>query len=54
VLGRQVPPDRKAELRAEIAAINPQVIFIESPGIPGVIISHVQGAFNVPQIVDQE
>lgn len=44
--GLAVPPDRKAELRAEIAAINPQVIFIDSPGIPGVIISQVQGAFK--------
>jgi hypothetical protein len=47
VLGGQVPPSRKAELQEEIAAINPQVIFVQSlVGIPGVIINQVQGAFN--------
>jgi hypothetical protein len=47
VLGGQVPPSRKAELREVIAGINPQVIFVQSlVGIPGVIINQVQGAFN--------
>jgi hypothetical protein len=29
VFGGQVPPDRKAELREEIGAINPRVIFVK-------------------------
>jgi hypothetical protein len=46
VLGTQVPPDRQAELKEEIGAINPRVIFIQSlAGIPGLIINQVQGAF---------
>lgn len=46
VLGTQVPPDRNTELKEQIAAINPRVIFVESlAGIPGLIISQVQGAF---------
>lgn len=44
--GGQVPPDRKAELRQEISAVNPHVIFIEGlAGIPGLVINQVQGAF---------
>jgi hypothetical protein len=47
VFGGQVPPDRKAELREEIRAINPQVIFVQGlAGIPGLIINQVQGAFG--------
>ena len=46
VFGGQVPADRKAELREEIAAINPQVIFVQGlAGIPGLIINQIQGAF---------
>jgi hypothetical protein len=46
VFGGQVPPDRKAELREEIGAINPRVIFVQGlVGIPGLIINQVQGAF---------
>ena len=46
VLGTQVPPDRQVELKEEIGAINPRVIFIQSlAGIPGLIINQVQGAF---------
>ena len=46
VFGGQVPPDRKAELREEIGAINPGVIFVQGlAGIPGLIIDQVQGAF---------
>jgi hypothetical protein len=50
VFGGQVPPDRKAELRQEIGAINPQVIFVQGlAGIPGLIINQVQGAFTASQ-----
>ena len=46
VFGGQVPPDLKAELREEISAINPRVIFVQGlAGIPGLIINQVQGAF---------
>ena len=46
VFGGQVPPDRKAELREEIRAINPEVIFVHGlAGIPGLIVNQVQGAF---------
>jgi hypothetical protein len=46
VFGGQVPPGRKAELREEIAAINPGVIFVQGlAGIPGLIVNQVQGAF---------
>ena len=38
VFGGQVPPDRKAELREEISAINPAVIFVQGlAGIPGLL-----------------
>ena len=47
VFGGQVPPDRTAELRDEIGAINPKVIFVQGlAGIPGLIINQVQGAFT--------
>jgi len=47
VFGGQVPPDRKAQLREEVAAVNPGVIFIQGlAGIPGLIISQVQGTFT--------
>jgi hypothetical protein len=46
VLGTQAPPDRQAELKEQIGAINPRVIFVQSlGGIPGLITSQVQGAF---------
>jgi hypothetical protein len=46
VFGGQVPPDLKAELREEISAINPRVIFVQGlAGIPGLIIKQVQSAF---------
>ncbi len=46
VFGGQLPPDLKAELSEEISAINPRVIFVQGlAGIPGLIISQVQGAF---------
>ena len=48
VLGTQVSPDRQAELKEEIGAINPRTIFIEAlAGIPGLIINQVKGAFAV-------
>jgi hypothetical protein len=46
VFGGQVPADRKVELREEIGAINPDVIFVQGlAGIPGLIVNQVQGAF---------
>jgi hypothetical protein len=48
VFGGQVPPDRKAELREEIGAVNPEVIFVQGlAGITGLIVNQVQGAFTV-------
>src|ERR671923_530651 len=50
VFGGQVPPDRKAELREEIGAINPRVIFVQGlAGIPGLIVNQVQGALTANQ-----
>jgi hypothetical protein len=50
VFGGQVPRDRKAELREEIGAINPRVIFVQGlAGIPGLIINQVRGAFTANQ-----
>jgi hypothetical protein len=50
VFGGQVPPDRKAELREEIGALNPRVIFVQGlAGIPGLIINQVRGALTVDQ-----
>jgi hypothetical protein len=47
VFGGQVPAERKAELREEIAAANPRVIFVQGlAGIPGLIVDQVQGAFG--------
>jgi hypothetical protein len=47
VFGGQVPPDRKAELKAEIGAINPRLIFVQGlAGIPGLIVNQVRGAFT--------
>jgi hypothetical protein len=46
-LGGQVPPDRKAELKQQIGAINPGAIVLDSlGGIPGLIASQVQEAFT--------
>jgi hypothetical protein len=46
VFGGQVTQDLKAELREEISAVNPRVIFVQGlAGIPGLIINQVQGAF---------
>lgn len=46
-LGGLVPADRKAELREQIATLNPQAIVIDAlAGIPGLIASQVQEAFS--------
>ncbi|MGA8458006.1 MAG: hypothetical protein WB800_21575 [Streptosporangiaceae bacterium] len=46
-LGGLVPSDRKAELKEQIVAANPRVIFLDSlAGIPGLIASQVQEAFT--------
>jgi hypothetical protein len=46
-LGGLVPPDRKAELKEQLSAINPKIIFIDSlAGIPGLIAGQVQEAFT--------
>jgi hypothetical protein len=46
VFGGQVPPDRRAELREEISAINGGIIFVEGlAGIPGLIVNQFRGAF---------
>src|SRR4029453_14183057 len=43
----QIPLDRKGELRREIGAINPRVIFVQGlAGIPGLIVNQVRGAFT--------
>jgi hypothetical protein len=48
LLGHLIPPDRKAELKEQIATINPQISFLDPPlaGIPGLIAGQVQEAFN--------
>jgi hypothetical protein len=47
VFGGQVPPDRGAELKEELGAVNPHVIFVHGlAGIPGLIINQVQAAFT--------
>jgi hypothetical protein len=51
-MGGLVPPDRKAELKEQVAAINPQIIFIDSlAGIPGLIAGQVQEAFTADRQV---
>lgn len=51
-LGGQVPSDRKTELRRQIAAGNPRVIFLDSlAGIPGLIAAQVQQAFTADRQV---
>ena len=47
VLSGAVPHDRKAELKQQIAAINPKVTFLEGlAGIPGLITSQIQEALT--------
>lgn len=47
LFGTQVPPDREAELKEAIGAINPHVIIVEGlGGIPDLIINQVQAAFS--------
>jgi hypothetical protein len=46
-LGGLVPAGRKAEIREQIAAINPRAIVLDAlAGIPGLIASQVQAAFT--------
>src|SRR5262245_47435036 len=46
LFGGQVASDRKSELREEIGAVNPRVIFVQGlAGIPGLIVNQVKGAF---------
>lgn len=46
VFGTRLPPERQAELKEQISATNPGVIFVDSlGGIPGLIASQVQEAF---------
>src|SRR5512133_2618517 len=48
VFGGQLGQDLKAELREEISAINPPVIFVQGlAGIPGLIVNQVKGAFTL-------
>jgi hypothetical protein len=50
VFGGQVPPDQKAELRAELSTLNPRLIFVMGlAGIPGLIVNQVRGAFPAEQ-----
>ena len=50
VLGTQVPPARRAELKEEIGTVNPRIIFVQGlAGIPGLIINQVRGAFAAAQ-----
>jgi hypothetical protein len=46
MFGGAVPPDRKAQLKQEMGAINPGVMFADGlAGIPGLIVNQIQGAF---------
>ena len=46
-MGSQVPPDRKAELKEQIGAMNPRAIVIDSlAGIPGLVASQVKQALT--------
>lgn len=52
VLGGQVPPERRAELREEIGAINPRAIVLQGlAGIPGLLVAQVHGAFRAGHLV---
>jgi hypothetical protein len=45
VFGGMVPPDRKEALRAELAAANPELVFLQGlAGIPGLLVAQVQAA----------
>lgn len=47
VFGGQVPPGRNAELREEMSRANPRIVFVQGlAGIPGLIISQIEGAFT--------
>jgi hypothetical protein len=45
VFGGMVPPDTKEALRAELAAANPELVFLQGlAGIPGLLVVQVQAA----------
>jgi hypothetical protein len=49
MFGTQVPADRQAGLRDEIAAVNKNVVYLDGlGGIPGLIVDQIEGAFAVP------
>jgi hypothetical protein len=52
VLGGQVPPDTKAEIQAQISAVNDGVLFVQGlSGIPGLIADQVAIAFAGEQLI---
>ena len=52
VLGGQIPPAKKVEIREEIAAANDAVIFVQGlSGIPGLIADQVAGALVGDQLI---
>jgi hypothetical protein len=52
VLGGQVAPAKKAEMREQISAVNPAVEFIQGlSGIPGLIADQVTGALAAEQTI---
>jgi hypothetical protein len=52
ILGGQIPPAKKVEIREEIAAANDAVIFVQGlSGIPGLIADQVAGALVGDQLI---
>jgi hypothetical protein len=52
VLGGQIPPAKKAEMREQISAVNPAVRFVQGlAGIPGLIADQVAGARAGDQVI---
>jgi hypothetical protein len=52
VLGGQIPPAKKAEMREQISAVNPAVGFVQGlAGIPGLIADQVAGARAGDQVI---
>jgi hypothetical protein len=52
VLGGQIPPARKVEIREEISAANDAVVFVQGlSGIPGLIADQVAGALVGDQLI---
>jgi hypothetical protein len=47
VFGGMVPPDAKEALRAELAAVNPELVFLQGhAGIPGLLVAQVHAAIS--------